>query len=118
MSEVVSRADRWAEAREAAERRRDDLCETYLACFSTPAGQRVLLDLEAFVHAQVLTPDRTEAELRDHMGQKRLLGIIIERIEHGRRKRAAAGSGDGGSGRRAAGAAGRPGRRRRGTAAG
>ena len=89
---IETRADRWEAAREAAERRRDEVCDAYLAAFSTPAGQRVLLDLEAFVHAQVVTPDRPEAELRDHMGQKRLLGIIIERIEHGRRKRATGGT--------------------------
>jgi hypothetical protein len=102
MSEVATRTDRWASAAEDAERRRDEVCEQYLAAFSTPAGQRVLLDLEALVYRQVILPAQPEAELRDHMGQKRLLGIIMERLEHARRKRAsgAAASQQPGAGRR------------------
>ena len=93
MSDVLTRSDRWAAARAAAEVKRDEVCEVYLACFSTPAGQRVLADLEALVMAPVILPDQPEAVLRDHMGQKRLFGIIMERIEHARRNRAAAGTG-------------------------
>lgn len=92
------RADLLAQAREAAEKRRDELCDMYVAAFSTPAGQRVLLDLEALVMTPALLPTATEAELRDHMGQKRLFGIIMERIEHGRRKRAEHGSAGGDAG--------------------
>lgn len=88
MSEARTRQDTLAEARRAAA---DEIADAYLSAFSTPAGQRVLLDLEARVMTPVLPPDCSEAELRDLNGMKRLFGTIMERIGHGRRNRSGAG---------------------------
>lgn len=87
VAEARSRADQWRDQKQERAERFDQLAEFYLAAFSTPAGQRVLLDLEAQAFAPVLPADCSEGELRDLNGQKRLYGIIMERIEHARRRR-------------------------------
>ncbi|MCK8785219.1 hypothetical protein M0638_12570 [Roseomonas sp. NAR14] len=98
MSAPTTRSAALEVARQRAVQQRDELADLYLAAFSTPAGQRVLLDLEALVHQPCLPPTASEAELRDLNGQKRLFGIIMERIEHGRRERQRRAAGDGSAG--------------------
>lgn len=73
----------------------DEFNDYLLACFSTPAGQKVLVGL-INRYGTVLGPSATDAELRHREGQRSVLADITKGMADGRERRRAAGQPTGG----------------------
>jgi DNA-binding GntR family transcriptional regulator len=73
--------------RASADEEERKLNSAFHACFSTPAGRKVLDYLIQSRLHRVISSDCSDAQLRDWEGQRFLVGEIMRRMDHGGRER-------------------------------
>jgi|GEM_PF-711552 len=62
----------------------DHLCQSFVRCFSSDDGMRVLSHLRSMTRDRVLGPEASDAALRYIEGQRQLVAFVESQIARGR----------------------------------